>query len=339
MKAVPPSFVAEPTSAQGRERVCEGSLDPAGDTTPEPDLTQTNVRLFSPSPLSQEEMDMTAERLIAEASAPTVAAENPRLEHFGRIMIWQRDRIERHGGSSRHLLALWAHSAAMHGRPWHQTSMGELARLGMISRSRMSNLSGDLVKWGLLHRVEQGTWRGTTRPARFSLCQPPLGLQETSVPDRNTGTSVLNGQPSVPTGNTGASVLNGHASKEVRESEKKVDAPCCATDGCLQPAYRSPASGTQFDWCGNCYHTIIKPAREAAKLREQQAATPAPQIQDPQAAAVVADLAAKLRLPDEPVTGMDPPISALRDALRSARGKRITRSGNSVYGDSDARSE
>ena len=109
--------------------------------------------------------------------------------------------IADNGGNARYILALWAHSVTIRGRRWHSRPLAAVAAVAMLGCLRFSELTSDLVTWGLLVRTEQGAWRGTTRPARYRWGDNPPPFA--SVPSRNTGASV-------PSSTTTIYIIPGH---------------------------------------------------------------------------------------------------------------------------------
>lgn len=265
-----------PPEDEPGEDPTEKKLSPPSTADPLPQAA--DQRMFDPyaEDLSDHEVAYRAERLLRRAEPARLLPASP--HHFGRVEMWQRERIAANGGTSRHLLALWAHSAAMRGRPWHQMALGKVAELALTTRPRMSELTGDLTEWGLLRRSEQGAWRGKTRPARYCLTDMPL---PDGVPETDTGASVPGQNIGLPGPDTGASIPERDTQVRVTEEHNVVrhqprtdTLTKCATPACPRPAYRDSHTGEQYDWCGRCYHSVVKPSRSAERAAHREQAVP-----------------------------------------------------------------
>ena len=109
----------------------------------------------------------TAEQLLRRAASKILPDSKP--TDFGKIHLWQRDVSADNGDNARHTLALWAHSVTIRGRRWHRRPLAAVAAVAMLGRPRFSELTSELVTWGLLVRTEQGAWRCIDTPRPLSL--------------------------------------------------------------------------------------------------------------------------------------------------------------------------
>ena len=207
---------------------------------------------------------------ITERMQRRLEQQNPiKPDHFGSVAVWERDIIEAGGGKADHLVTLWAHRAAAHGRGSHRRGRRTLAALALLNPDTVRRRNRDLVAWGLL--VERGKRPGRSNPGAkrtYELAlSPPLFVAEIieSTARCDRADRAVTPRGSAPTARPHRAVNPDDGGDEGRITTTITIEPKPCID-CGKPAkvYES-AIGTRraLDRCPDCYR--IAKRRKAPK--------------------------------------------------------------------------